>query len=210
MANSDFKFPEDLNQIFNLTKDQVMQIASDLETQGDADSKEIAEMLRGLDDDFFKLTKGQDRLTKLIEFLKSRGVSEETVLDIVGKVTDVALLRSEDKISKAMPPEVKAKWNNLLLHKPNVLQQFVLLNHFCEAVMQKTFDDVFDAELETATKELTQAIEKESEIVMHLSQLPKEDFEKVVALFDEGNEEEAIALIYQAKKNANAQSISQS
>src|SRR5690606_9437563 len=107
-----------------------------------------------------------------------------------GKTTDVALLRSQDRISKAMTPEVRAKWDNLMLHKPNILQQFVLINHFCEAVMQKTFDDIFDAELEIATKELTEAIEKESEIVVHLSQLPKEDVEKVVALFEEGNEEE--------------------
>lgn len=189
-----------LDKIFGLTYEEAQQLALDLAQRPDDESQEMAKLIGELEPSFFDLTKGQERLKNLIEFLRHQGLDDIQSMQVVSVVIQTASDRTQQWVIDLMPEELLRKWDDIVKHRPNVYQQMVLINHVAEKIGRREYDDVYDEMLEQTTQDLTTAIENEMELDANVSNLSEEEVEFINAEFEKGNYEQAIALIYKNKQ----------
>jgi hypothetical protein len=189
-----------VEDLFGLSYEDAQQLASDLAQRPDEESQEMARLIGELEPSFFDLTKGQERLKNLIEFLQHQGLNDAQVMQVISVVVQTASDRTQQWVVDLMPEDLKRKWDDIIKHRPNVYQQMVLVNHVSEKIGRREYDDVYDEMLEQTTADLTSAIENEMELDANVSNLSEEEVDFINSEFEKGNYEQAIALIYKNKQ----------
>lgn len=194
----------DLSKVFLMTKEQADKYAQELESTGEPDKLELAETLRDLPEDFFELSKGESLLKEFGELLKAQKVDEEKITEILDTIIATATHHTMLKIEGLMNEEVKANWREVLSHSPNMYQLMILLDHISKELGNKTFDDMYDESVKSMIDQVSvMLIEGDRMMDNYLSKVPAEYLKEIEKLFDSGQYERAVVLIYQYANNVN-------
>lgn len=188
-----------LEQVFNLSYEKAQDLAKDLMQREDEELREMGQLIAGLDPTFFDPTLGQQQLKIILDYLQNQDVDETRIIEIIKAISEVSYLKSEQYIRDLLPGELIAQWEEITKHRPNVFQQMVLINHICQKLAGKDYDDIYDEMLLETANEFISGLEEELELNNKISNLSEEDVEQANKLFDEGKYEEAMTLIYQVK-----------
>lgn len=187
----------DLTKLFEMSYEDAQQFAKDLREEG---VTEMAEVLEGLDPSFFELSQSQQKLSDLASFLKHNQVPEEDVIQMISQIVNIASTLSQAEIVGLMDDNLKSKWDSMMAHSPNVFQMQVLLEYVVDTLSDKSYDEIFEGQIETLTDAAINRLEHEMQTTGAVSSLSEEQAQSVLGMLDQGEYEKAMTLIYSSNK----------
>ncbi len=188
----------DLLEVFKMTYEQSQALAEEYAQSDDPNKKELAEVLRSLEPDFFDLSRGEKMLREFGELLQSQNVPDDKMLEIIGSMIQVATNDATNQIVAMMDENTRGKWDEAMRHSPNIYQVMVLLNHIAKQLGNTTFDDIYDNSVASIVTQVSSMLVKQDQQVNELlSKIPEGYLQEIEDLFDAGQYERAIVLIYQ-------------
>lgn len=191
----------DITKIQNLSYNDIQKLADKYLTSEDQGFKEIGEELKTIDPKVFELSPAESALKQLHDIVIKLGKSK-TEADKFGiSILKVATESTVQEIIGAMSPESKDEWENLQSFEPNVLQQSYLLNETSKMLLNKTFDELYESNLDKAVKLAAMILTGKRDNSEIAKSLTEEQSKTVLTAFNANQYEIAIQLIYNFVQN---------
>lgn len=191
----------DITKIQNLSYDDIQKLADKYLASEDPGFKEIGEELKTLDPKVFELSPAESSLKQLHDIVMKLGKTKAEADKFGISVLKVSIESTVQEIVSAMSEESKNEWENLQSFDPNALQQSFLLNETAKMLLNKTFDEIYEGNLEKAVKMAAMVLTGKRDNSELAKSLTDEQSKTVLTAFNANQYEIAIQLIYNFVQN---------
>lgn len=193
----------DITQIQKLSYTDIQKVADKYLSSEDQDFKDIGQELKNIDPKVFDLSPAEALLQQLMDVLKKLGKSKYQSDRFAIAVLKIAIEATVQEIVSEMNEESANEWENLQAFNPNILQQTYLLDETSKLLLGKSFDQLYEENLDKSVKVAAQILTQKRDSSEMTKTLNEEQSEVVKTAFDSNQYEIAIQLIYNfVKENA--------
>lgn len=193
----------DITQIQKLSFEDIQKVADKYLASDNPEFKEIGQELKTLDPKIFELSPAESSLQELHSIMMKLGKTKYQADRFGISVLKLASQATIQDIVSSMNEEAANQWTNLQMYNPNVLQQMYLLDETSKLLLKKSFDEIYELNLDKAVKMASNVLSHKKETTKTVESLTEDQANTVLAAFNANQYEIAIQLIYNfAKENA--------